>query len=64
MTEITSERKEALIRQKNAMWQNTIFDAQLDAEIAEALSDEPGLEQAKERMKKAMTAVKLMEAKL
>jgi hypothetical protein len=46
------------------MWQNTLYDAQLDAEIAKMLGDEPLSEQSQARMKSALKAIELVNDKL
>lgn len=64
MSEIAAERKAGLIKNKILLWENTVYDAQLDAEIDEMLGDEQGLAQAKTRMKNALKAIGLLEEKL
>lgn len=52
------------MKSKLALWRNTEYDAQLDAEIAKVLSDDQMLAQAKLRMKNAKKAIGELERKL
>ena len=64
MNEITQERKSALVEIKIALWENTVYDAQLDVEVAELLDDIPAVQQAKARMKNALKVVGFLRDKL
>jgi hypothetical protein len=56
--------RKQLIENKITLWRNTIYDAELDARVADALGKEAASEQAQERMKEAMQAVELLEGML
>jgi len=53
--------KMQIIRNKLQVWQNTLYDAQLDARIAEALDDMQSKERATRRMKEAHKAIDFLE---
>ena len=61
---IPNDTKLVLLTKKLEMWQNTLYDAQLDAEIAKMLGDSPLSEQSQTRMKAALKAIELMNDKL
>lgn len=61
---IPNDTKLVLLTKKLEMWQNTLYDAQLDAEIAKMLGDEPLGEQSQARMKAALKAIELLNDKL
>jgi len=62
--DISNDTKRVLLTQKLELWQNTLYDAQLDTEIAKMLSDEPLSEQSQARMKSALKAIELLNDKL
>ena len=65
MTEtIPNDTKRVLLTQKLEMWQNTLFDARLDTEIAKMLEDEQLAAQSQARMKSALKAIELLKNKL
>lgn len=61
---IPNGTKLVLLTKKLEMWQNTLYDARLDAEIAKMLGDEPLSEQSQARMKSALKAIELVNDKL
>lgn len=59
--EIPDEAKIFIIEQNRQKWANTLYDAELDAKIAEKLGDERLREQAAQRMKNALKALDVLE---
>jgi len=64
MSDIPVEVQVQIIRQKIQIWRNTEYDAQLDAEIAQVLSDDQMLAAAVQRMKNAKKAIAELTRKL
>lgn len=64
MIDIPDEVKRKILQQKLTMWHNTVFDAQVDVEMAEILKDAQMEQSARESMNRALKAVKLVEKKL
>jgi len=62
--DISNETKRVLLTQKLTLWQNTLYDAQLDTEIAKMLEDEQLATQSQARMKSALKAIELVNHKL
>jgi len=62
--DISNETKCVLLTQKLTLWQNTLFDAQLDTEIAKMLEDEQLAKISQDRMKSALKAIELVNDKL
>ena len=61
MDEITLEVKKQLVQQRLQMWQNTVYEAHLDAKVAKVTEDEQLLKASQDRAKKALQAVTLMK---
>ena len=60
-TEPTHEAQKSLVQNKLLVWQNTLYDAQLDAQVAKLTEDNAMLEAAQRRIKQAIQAVELMK---
>lgn len=50
-----------ILADKLQMWRNTLYDATLDAKVAQVLKDQPALLRAAGRMKKALGAIEFLE---
>ena len=61
MDGITLEVKKQLVQQRLQMWQNTVYEAHLDAKVAKVTEDEQLLKASQDRAKKALQAVTLMK---
>lgn len=53
---VAPEAQRAIIAQKLTLWQNTAFDAELDAKVAQVLGDEEMKALAARRLKDALKA--------
>lgn len=61
---ITTARRLAILNSKLALWQNTYYDAELDAKIGQDI-DKPQMEkQATTRMKEALKVIGWIEASI
>ena len=61
VTEITLETKRQIVQQRLQVWQNTVYEAHLDARVAKITEDEQLLQAAQARAKKALQAVTLLK---
>jgi len=59
---VTDEARKSILAQKITVWQNTAYDAELDAKVARALEDTDGEAQAKARLKKGLQAIETLQA--
>jgi len=59
--EISADVKSSLLKRKLQLWYNTLYDAQIDARIAETLEDQQMKDQAAARMKQAHKAIDLLK---
>jgi hypothetical protein len=61
---VTDEARQSILAQKITVWQNTAYDAALDAKVAQALEDTDGEAQAKARLKKCLQAIEVLQAEV
>lgn len=61
MTEITFQAQMQVVGQKLALWQNTLYSAELDARVAKAIDDDQMLAQAKTQMKRSLQVIDQLE---
>lgn len=53
-----------LLNEKLTLWQNTYYSSQQNGIIAQAIEDKKMLQQAAAEMKKCLTAIQLLEARI
>jgi hypothetical protein len=58
------ERKLNILRRKLMQWENTLYDAELDLELATVLEDTALRSNAQERAKKSMRAIDALSSRL
>jgi len=58
------ERKLNILHRKLMQWENTLYDAELDLELATTLEDINLRSKAQERAKKSMRAIDVLASKL
>lgn len=59
-----SLRQRQIIERKIEMYENTLYDAELEAKIADVLEDEQAKENAKRNMKRVMKAIDFLKVQL
>ena len=62
--QVPDEVKRGLLSGKLQLWRNTLYDAQLDIEVAKAIEDERLMQQSATRLKGALKAIDLLEKML
>jgi len=62
--DIAVESQLLILNNKMSLWQNTYYDAGLDAKIAEDIGNDKMTEIAAKRMKEALTAIGFLEREI